>query len=775
MRDRARRFGFVALIVILAGFVRVKAALELPTDYDEPVYVGAGVHYAQAMRDGDLGEIIRYDNTIEHPVLVKLLYGGGIALLGPDAPPDDWLTVSRMISAFLGVALVALVTWVEPFAGLALALHTMNTKYTSQAYLEALPAFTSALCVVAFARSHGRGDPRGRPDRWFWLSAVALGMTAAGKYIYVVTGLAVIGMAVWDIRSGALRWRDLFLFGLVAVLVFVALDPILWADPLGRLVESVTFHGAYSHGAEVTRYGYAWWKPLDYMSHSFPVQWHGSVFLFPLDELIFVVGLVGLAWLLWPTPLGHTLHRAWAKWRGRPEPTPIVRESSFVYRLSNLTLAWFFAGLVFLLLWPTKWPQYTLLTATPLCLAAGLVVGAAWRWLRQDRAYWGEMSIDVLPRELWVAVTVLILLTVGLGIWRSVVRHRQLRGWTTFRRETSALPSNVVQSVALDAAGRVWLGTLRGVTVLELPLRGQAGQPHWTIYNRDNSGLPDNDVLTIAVGDDGRVWIGTRSGLTRFDPAADAWKTWTPRNAPLPESELRDIALASDGSVWGATTAGAVALTPGEEWRTYNTSNSELLSDAVFDIAIQATTQGDRIWFATNHGAFVLDPDRNTWTNYTPENSGLAWDAVSGIAIDADGKIWLATFGRGVSTLSPDGQWHSYTVRDSDIPWSIVTTVVAGCRCGERSAWLWFGTEGPGAGLGQQLAAYEPPGHPGGAGRWRAYGHNNSGLPNSPVSDIAVQCPNAVPDSENPETCEGLRVWVATYTAGVTLYEIPNP
>lgn len=771
MDDRLRRVLIFSLVIALAVFMRVKAALELPVDFDEPVYTRAGMHYAQALQNGDLDAIVRYDFNLEHPVLVKLLYGAGIALRGSDVEPEQAIDISRMISVGFGVALVALMALVEPFAGLMLALHTMNTKYTSQAYLEALPAFASALAVLAVARCGGRRN------RWFWLAAVALGVTAAGKYIYLVAGLVVVGRLIWDVKGGTLRRRDLLLFGLVSLAVFVALNPILWADPLDRFIDSVTFHGTYTESAEVDRYGYAWWKPLDYMSHSFPVQWHGNVFLFPLDELIFGVGLVGLAWLLWSTPLGDYLRFGWAQWRGRPEPTLVDRESSFVYRLSNLTLVWFFAGLVFLLLWPTKWPQYTLLTATPLCLAAGLVVGAAWRWLRHDRAYWGKLSIDLLPRELWVAVTVLVLLTVGLGIWRSVVRHRQLRGWTTFRRETSALPSNVVQDVALDAAGRVWLGTLRGVTVLELPPQGQASQPQWMIYNQDNSGLPDNDVLAIAVGGEGRVWIGTRSGLTRFDPAADDWKTWTPRNAPLPESELRDIALASDGSVWVATTAGAVALTPSEEWRTYNTSNSELLSDAVFDIAVQATAQGDRIWFATNRGAFVLDPDRNTWANYTPENSGLAWDAVSGIAIDADGKVWLATFGRGVSTLSSDGQWHSYTVRDSDIPWSLVTTVVTGCRCGDRPAWLWFGTEGPGAGLGQQLAAYEPPPRekPEQSGRWHAYGYKNSGLPDSTVSDIVVQCPTGALRGGDPTSCEGLRVWIATYTAGLALYEPPNP
>ena len=756
---------FIVFIVGLAAFVRVKAALELPVDFDEPVYVGAGIHYAQAIQDGDLGEITRYDYNLEHPALVKLLYGGGIALLSkvPDdglTPQerftishgrlvprgrfaDDALTVSRMISVVLGVALVALVAWIEPFAGLALALHTMNTKYTGQAYLEALPALASALCVLACARSGGRRN------RWFWLSALALGMTAASKYIYLVAGLVVVGWWPWDVRRGTLRWRDLFLYGLVVLLTFLALNPILWADPFGRLADSVTFHSAYTESDTVARYSYAWWKPLEYMFQSLPVQWHEDVFILPFDEPIFVAGLIGMLWLLWQTRL--------------PSSSPLRPKDGG--RLSLLILTWFLAGALFLFVWPTKWPQYTLITATPLCLAAGLVVAEAWRWLRQDRDYWGDLAFNLLPREFWVAMSVLAVLLVVLTAWRGVVRRRRILGWTTFYQQTSALPSNIVRTVALDQAGRVWVGTARGVAVLELPPQGE---PVWTLYNQDNSGLADNDVRAIAAAKDGLVWIGLNRGLARFDVEANRWTTFTPYNSPLPAGVLNDVILAPDGGVWIATQAGAATLSPDGLWRVYDTTNSGLVSDVVFDIALQA----DRAWFATNEGVSTLNLDDDAWTHYDSQNSGLAWDGVSGVAIDAGGRVWFTTYGRGISVLSPDGAWQNYNVSTSDLPWSIVTTVAPGCNCGERAAWLWFGAEGPGASLGQQLAAYEPPpqGKSDDAARWHAFGYKNSGLPDSAVSDVVVQCPTG-----SLATCEGLRVWIATRTAGLAVYEIPEP
>jgi sugar lactone lactonase YvrE len=636
----------------------------------------------------------------------------------------------------------------------------MNTKYTSQAYLEALPALTSALCVLSLARCGGRRN------RWLWLSAAALGLTAASKYIYAVVGLVAVGWLVWDIRRGTLRWRDLLLFGLVAALFFLALNPILWPAPLERLIDSVTFHSAYTASAEVTRYSFPWWKPLNYMSSSLPMQWHAGVFLLPLDELIFWAGLVGLAWLLWPTRVGVSLRLAWSRRRSTLKPAALPRRE-------GLILTWFLAGVLFLFLWPTKWPQYTLITATPLCLLGGLVISEALRWFSQDRAYWGkELSFDVLPRELWISLSLLAILTAGLGLWRSVVRHRQLRGWTVFSRETSSLPSNIVQAIALDRDGRAWIGTTRGLAILE-PL--EKDQAQWKIYTRYNSGLPDNDVHALAAGDEGQMWIGTDSGLTRFEQ--NTWTTFTPRNSPLPEAEVRSLTVAPDGSVWVATAAGAAVLKDpaAEEWRVYNTANSNLLSDAVFDIAVQASFEKTRVWFATNQGVSMLDLDDDAWTNYTSENSDLVWNGVSDVAFDTQGQAWFTTFGRGVSTLSPDGIWGSYTVQNSGLPWNIVSSIEPGCSCSEREAWLWLAAEGPGAQLGQQLAAYEPPSsqEPGETGSWHVYGYKNSGLPDSVISDIAVQCPAGTLD--NPTTCDGLRIWIGTFTAGLAVYEIPNP
>jgi hypothetical protein len=172
-------------------------------------------------------------------------------------------------------------------------------------------------------------------------------MAAASKYIYAVAGTAFLVYAVfWVIRPRpAEKSRYLILagFGLFALGTFVITNPYLWPSPVGRLLHSISFNFDYSQGTAVEGAAYPFYQGLVWLSKSAPDQSrlailaNGDEFIFRLDTLIGILALIGLP-------------RMWKE--------------------KKLFFVWLMTGLCFLLLWPTKWPQYTLIVTAPLCIAA---------------------------------------------------------------------------------------------------------------------------------------------------------------------------------------------------------------------------------------------------------------------------------------------------------------------------------------------------------------------------------------------------------------------
>lgn len=353
----------VALVMAAAAWVRAGAVNRLPPDYDEYDYVRLGFRYAERMAPGRWGEIPLVVENAEHPPLVKVL--NGVALRASGAAEPDWKAIevgkpmppgarpaylaTRSISAVAGVLQVGLTALASPLGGLWLAFDTYHVKFTSQAYLEGFAGLFALLAVLLFERSlRGRGPDGLLPSVAapaplpLLLSAAALALATASKYPFgLVAGLTILPFLLHR-TSGRPGLRLAFV--LVGLVVFVAADPYLWVDPVGRIWGSVTYHFGYAVGDNVTKAGLPWWQPLFWLTRSAPDRWHPGVFPIAfLDRAILVVALLS----------------APAAIRRRP-----------------LVAAWAAVGLVFLLVWPTKWPQYTVMIRPALAICAGLGLSA---------------------------------------------------------------------------------------------------------------------------------------------------------------------------------------------------------------------------------------------------------------------------------------------------------------------------------------------------------------------------------------------------------------
>ncbi len=235
-------------------------------------------------------------------------------------------------------------------AGLALAVDTLAVKYGASIYLASLPVLTGLLAALAYLFWFER--EKRRPSKknliWLGLTAVLLGMTVASKYTYAITAIAIgshliLMVILKKIKPVYLAY--LLGLGVAALVAFFLFDPYLWPHPIARLITSLSFHLKMPGSKLVARYDYPFWQSLTWLTAPFSTFFGAALPSLPvrLDQAILFFALIGLP------PL-------------------------FKKRL--LFFIWLVVGVITLLLWPVKWPQYTMILITPYCLSAG--EGAAW-------------------------------------------------------------------------------------------------------------------------------------------------------------------------------------------------------------------------------------------------------------------------------------------------------------------------------------------------------------------------------------------------------------
>jgi 4-amino-4-deoxy-L-arabinose transferase-like glycosyltransferase len=264
MAARARLVA-VLLVAALAALVRWSAVRDLPPDYDELVYLPVGFHYAERMTAGRWWEIPGFTENPEHPPLGKIAFGAALRATGAAEPAWEALSVgkplppeavpafraARRVAAVAGVLQVALTAIAAPAGGAWLALDTYHVKYTAEAMLEGLGGLFALLAVLSFERairprspSGLLAEPREAGPGWLIAAAAALALAGASKYAYgLIPGLAMLPFLVRHTRG---RPGLRAVFAAVLLGVFVAADPALWHDPLGRLWSSIGHHFSYA-------------------------------------------------------------------------------------------------------------------------------------------------------------------------------------------------------------------------------------------------------------------------------------------------------------------------------------------------------------------------------------------------------------------------------------------------------------------------------------------------------------------------------------------------
>jgi len=196
-----------------------------------------------------------------------------------------------------------------------------------------------------------------------------------------------------------------------------------------------------------------------------------------------------------------------------------------------------------------------------------------------------------------------------------------------------------------------WLATFL-VAFLAWPLMSSAQTTHFTStiwHSRD--GLPENIVQALAQDREGFLWVGTTGGLTRFDGA---------RFSPLNDGAAPTLSVNSffcllrshDGTMWAGTEGGGLLhIAASGAIKTYAAQDG--LEDAFVRSIFEDSL--DRLWVGTDNGLFLKQGERLVRVEQPGANGALD---VHAITEDHEHHIWaggshLITLGMGQNRLVP--------------------------------------------------------------------------------------------------------------------------
>jgi len=218
----------------------------------------------------------------------------------------------------------------------------------------------------------------------------------------------------------------------------------------------------------------------------------------------------------------------------------------------------------------------------------------------------------------------------------------------------------LAQSTAVlqDQLGYLWIGTQHGLFRFD----GQQSRVFQADPDANNS-LSSDWITSLLLDRHGMIWIGTRyGGLNRYNPATEQFSRISLPALPDVPRQVEISALHQDstGEIWvGTFGAGlfrwdvsAAAL------RQVRLPFNENDTDLLYINSINRDHAG-YIWLGTGNaplrnrsvargGALRWHPTTNQKQSFSPSNSVLTAASVTAVVTDAQGVVWLASYGGGL-------------------------------------------------------------------------------------------------------------------------------
>ena len=281
-------------------------------------------------------------------------------------------------------------------------------------------------------------------------------------------------------------------------------------------------------------------------------------------------------------------------------------------------------------------------------------------------------------------------------IWMSVVdglfRVCDIGGRLEYREIAPALSQlrGLYVTDLLRRGNDIWISTNQGLYVYD-PYNSTLRSYRHTA---DPRSLSHDYATSLALTSDGRLLVGTLRGLCVLDDQTDTFQCWNSSTPGCPmASDFVHQLLVYGHQLWIATeTAGIIKLSPKPLMlRNYVNDPRDPRSLSPHPVNAMRVEPDGTLWVGTVEGGLNRRV-QGGFEHWTTHNSGLAHNSVSVLEGDGHGRLWIGTWGGGVNTLTIDQS--PLTIRPLAMPDSMVgqTNYIGALAYDRRHDALWIGS-----------------------------------------------------------------------------------
>jgi len=265
-------------------------------------------------------------------------------------------------------------------------------------------------------------------------------------------------------------------------------------------------------------------------------------------------------------------------------------------------------------------------------------------------------------------------------------------------KPTGRLRENMVQALASDDAGNLWVGTDNGGLVII----GPSGESYQIYYQDDidNSSLSNNSVDYVYKDRQGNMWLGTYgAGANLFAKDNDNFLHYRHSTEPgsLSNNNVLDLLEDTQGDLWVGTDGGGLDLlnrhTSKFRHFTYDAARPGGMSGN-YVLALKEDRHGS-LWAGTwGGGITVIDKTKTRFTQYKNvrgDTNSLACNNVYDLARDRVGNLWIGTYGQGLDRFDEASHRFIHYKHEAGNDNSLISDRVHALLADSKGI-LWVGT-----------------------------------------------------------------------------------